>query len=189
MSLRGNRQEEFSEQNYLFIPPVSSFSHSLFLHLYWLFYSSYNLIFILFHLSLPTLSTFTVLIPLFFSLFPHYPSYLLSFLSSSSSSSSSTVLLHLMKSNHLKDVRRCIQKADGGPYTHTAKSVRDKMGKAVENVTAVVRNTEGILLPDSLQTLTPKIYPLILYIALPLLLSSYIPLSSFLSLSASPQRA
>lgn len=42
------------------------------------------------------------------------------------------------------------READGGRYTHTAKSVRDKMGKAEENVTAVVRNTEGILQPDSL---------------------------------------
>lgn len=42
-------------------------------------------------------------------------------------------------------------------YTHRAKSVRDKMGKEVENVTAVVKNTKGIPLPDSLQTMTHKV--------------------------------
>ena len=89
-----------------------------------------------------------------------------------------------MKSHHLWDVWRCIQKADGGPYTHThththtytAKSVRDEMGKAAENVSAVVRNTEGILQPDSRQTLTPKVYPLILHTVFPPRLCSLTPI-------------
>lgn len=67
-----------------------------------------------------------------------------------------------------KDARRCIQKADGGQHTHGVKSARDKMGTAGENVTAVEGNTEGVRPPDSLQNLTPKVYFLILFNALPL---------------------
>ena len=124
-------REKQTEWNYLLIPPVSS----------------------------P---------PLFTSTDPSTSSSS-SFLHPSSSSHSSSFLLSsrsfippvllLLSSYEVKsffgDVWRRIQKADGVSLTHThthththtytAKSVRDKMGKGVENVSAVVRNTEGIL--------------------------------------------
>ena len=73
---------------------------------------------------------------------PHVPSFLLS-----------SSCFRLMKSNHFlamcggasRKQMASLSHTHTHTHTYTAKSVRDKMGKGVENVSAVVRNTEGIL--------------------------------------------
>lgn len=84
----------------------------------------------------------------------------------------SVFLLHLIKANHFRDVRRCVLRADGCRFA--AESVRERRG----NVTGFVSNAGAVIQPNILQTLTPEVYLLILY-------STLVSLMFFLSSSCS----
>lgn len=81
----------------------------------------------------------------------------------------SVSLLHLIKANHFRDVRRCVSRADGCRFA--AESVRERLG----NVTGFVSNAGAVIQPNILQTLTPEVYLLMLYSTLVSLMFSLCP--------------